>query len=188
MTKPPSCAPCPFYKLSTGFCPDSPAPHPKLALVGRFPGKDDLVSGAPWSGKGGRYWWREFIEPLGLTPGEVLICNVLRCYPNTHEFPIGTMKGKAVEACRQWDGALKAFNPNVWGISFNPGNLMKNPQQVKFLRRAMKRAGEYAREGQRPCLLLGQEAREKFASGLGGQEKWWQGHWWEGVYDHSGNH
>jgi uracil-DNA glycosylase len=180
MTKPELCKACPFAKSSTGFCGDFAPANPRIAVVLKMPGKEDLIWG-PMSGKAGRYWFREFMEPCGLTRETILFSSVIRCFPNGGEFPIGAQRKAAIASCREWDGKLKLFAPNVFGVSVNPAILLRNPQQTKFLRRAMQRAVEYADAGYRPCVLLGEEARDKYAPWLQGQMKRWQGHWFEGT-------
>lgn len=181
MTKPPQCSSCPLVKQSTGFCGDLSPKKPKLAVVMRMPSKADLVSGEPMSGPGGWHFWKDFIWPMGWSKEDVLIANVIRCYPNTGDFPTGKERVKGTAKCAElWDGGLLTFNPNVWGVSVAPHMLYATPNQKKFLARAFERAKEYIAEGKRPCLLLGTEAMNKFAPWLQGGMKQWQGHWWEG--------
>jgi hypothetical protein len=180
MTKPPQCAACPFVKGSTGFCADFVPARPKIAVVLKMPGKQEVVTGTPMSGGAGHYWWKEFMWPQGLRKEDVLIANVIRCYPNGNEFPIGKLRVLATQTCAlNWDDDLKKFDPNIFGVSVNPAALLRNPQQTKFLKRAIHRAVELANEGYRPCLLLGEEAKAKFAPWLEGGMKQWQGHWFE---------
>lgn len=126
-----------------------------FAVVLKMPGKEELVNGSPMTGKAGRYWEREFLWPLGIKRADLIICNALRCYPNGGEFPTGKVKVEALAHCRHWDRLVEEWKPNVWGVSFNPAALMRNPQQTKFLIRSLKRARDLAREGRRVCLLLG---------------------------------
>jgi hypothetical protein len=63
------------------------------------------------------------------------------------------------------------------GISFSPSGLLKTPQQTRFLQHAIERAVEFASNGLKPLLLLGDEAREKFLPHLSGGLKTWQGSW-----------
>lgn len=182
MTKPSAClTSCPFAKASTGFCPDFIPASPKIAVVLKMPGKSEVVTGVPMSGGGGYFWWKDFVWPVGLQKEDVALFNVIRCYPNGNEFPIGKLRGQAINTCAGlWDAPLKAFDPNVFGISINPTTLFRNPQQTKFLKRALLRAKEYSDAGYRPLLLLGEEAKSKFAPWLDGGMKQFQGHWWEG--------
>jgi len=147
----------------------------------RMPSKAEVVSGEPMSGGAGWHFWKDFIFPVGLQKQDVLISNVIRCYPNDGGYPTGKLRVLATNTCAAtWDGELRKFDPNVWGVSVAPGMLYTTPNQGKFLRRALTRAKEYADAGKRPCLLLGVEAMSKFAPWLDGSMKQWQGHWWEG--------
>jgi hypothetical protein len=181
MTKPPQCAACPFVKHSTGFCPDYVPSSPKLAIVLKMPGKSEVVTGVPMSGGAGHYWWKDFMWPAGFQKEDVLLANVIRCYPNGNEYPTGKLRVLATNTCAvNWDDPLKTFDPNIIGVSINPASLMRNPQQTVFLKKAIRRAKEYSDAGYRPLLLLGEEAKAKFAPWLEGGMKQWQGHWWEG--------
>lgn len=185
-TKPVTCGLCPFKYSSTGFVPDYDESLVQLALptlfscVLRMPNKDDIVSGLPMSGRGGKYWEKEFLLPLGIRREQIIITNVIRCYPKSGEFPVGVDRKRAVEYCRRYDQALQRYRPNIWGITIHPGVLLKAPNMADFLRRALKRAKEFAEAGYRPCLLMGEEAKETFAPWLDGSMKKWQGHWYEG--------
>ncbi len=175
MKKPPECASCPYAPKSTGFVPDQFPADPRFAVILKMPGKEELVNGVPMSGKAGRYWEREFLEPIGVKKSDLIIANVIRCYPHGGNFPTGKDRIAACRMCRQWDRIEKEFKPNVVGVTFNPAALMRNPQQTKFLRRALERAAEYARQGLRPLLLMGEEAVEVYAPWLQGALKRWQG-------------
>lgn len=181
MQKPAECSSCPYVKASTGFCPDWTPPNPKLAIILRAASKDEVITGQMMSGKGGRFWFWEFFEKAGLKREDVLISKVLRCCPNVGVFPIGAQKKQAVEACKRWDDGLKKFDPNVFLVSFSFFDLMKNPAQAKFIRRVIEKARGFIAEGRRPAILMGEEAREKYAPGLQGAGKKWNGHWWEVV-------
>lgn len=181
MTKPPACSSCQFAKQSTGFCADRIPTNPKLAVVLGMPEKWDVASGKPLSGGSGYRWWKEFVWPVGLREEDILVSNVVRCYSNSGDFPTGKLGIVAQKTCEEvWGGPLREFNPNVFIVSVDPTKLFKSPNQAKFLKRAMVRVKEFIEEGKRPCLLLGPEAKAKFAPWLNGAMKQWQGHWWEG--------
>jgi Uracil DNA glycosylase superfamily len=176
VTKPPACSTCP-YKASTGFVEDWVPDHPKIAIVMKMPSRDDLIKGIPASGKMGWYLWKDFLTPLGLGRDDVLLANVVRCFPNGGEFPIGKMRKEAIKHCGQWDQGIKEWGPTVMGISFSPAALMRSSQQTRFLERAIERAVDYSCAGEKPLLLLGEEAKEKYAPWLNGGLKTWQGTW-----------
>lgn len=183
MTKPNPCALCPLRSQTTGFCADW-IKTPRIAVVFRTPGKDDVASGVPLSGRMGWHIWKDFFEPFGLEKNDVLISTVLRCYPNGGDYPTGKPRVLGTVFCGDnWDQALKNWNPDVWGFAPDPAKLYATPAQEKFVKRAVGRAVELAGEGRRPCLLFGEEARAKFAPWLEGSVKQWQGHTWEGTLD-----
>jgi len=176
--KPSQCNGCPLIKLSTGFCPDLVPISPKVAIVLKMATKDEVINGVAMSGKAGWFWWKEFIYPAGFKREDVLVANVLRCYPHSGDFPIGAMKKQAVAACRRWDFAIEAFRPTVAITTFNPAKVYQSPQLGKFVRRTMEKAKGFVEAGERPLVLMGEEAREKYAPWLAGQMKKWNGHWW----------
>jgi hypothetical protein len=87
------------------------------------------------------------------------------------------MRTGAIACCRQWDTELVEFKPTVVGVTFNPAALLRTPQQTKFLLRSLEKAKKLADAGERPLLLMGEEAREVYAPHLHGSMKKWQGHW-----------
>jgi uracil-DNA glycosylase len=175
MIKPTKCQGCPFIKCGTGFAHDwvSIGP-PKIMVVMKMPAREEVVSGKAGTGGAAYYFWKDFIFPMGLRKDQVTICNVLRC---VGEFPIGKMRREAIEACRRWDDPIREWKPDVMGISFSPSGLLKTPQQTRFLKKSIERAVDFASNGQKPLLLLGDEAREKFLPHLSGGLKTWQGSW-----------
>ena len=177
-SKPEYCKTCPFAKHSTGFVRDYVPKDPKLAIVVRMPNKDEIVSGVPFSGRMGWKTFKDYFSPVGLKREDVLISQSIRCSPNTGVFPVGQERKLALESCRHWDEGIVKFNPTIWGTSFNPVMMIAMPSTGKFLKRAVERAVDYIEKGHRPCLLLGEEAREVYGPWLLGSMKKWQGFWW----------
>jgi uracil-DNA glycosylase family 4 len=178
MQKNPGCSGCVFAKSSVGFCPDAVPTSPKLAIVLRMAGKDEVINGQAMSGKAGRWWFSEFFEKVGLRRSDVLIANVLRCFPNSGEFPVGILRKQTITSCRRWDSDLEKFKATHYIVTFSPTALFKAPQQVKLIRRSVELAKQFIDEGKRPILLMGDETREKYAPWLQGQMKKWNRHWW----------
>lgn len=178
MTRPPYCSSCALHASSTGFLPDLVPLSPRAAFVLRYPYKDDLLYGEPLTSPGGRMWEREFLRPTGLRRDQVILSNVLRCYPKAGEMPTGKDRPNAVRHCAHWDTALLAWKPNVWIVTIAPSMLLKSPNQAVFLHRAMAKAADFSQRGYRPCVLMGEEAKEKYAPWLNGGLKKWQGHTW----------
>lgn len=179
MRKPEPCLSCPFAKYSTGFCADYFPAEPKLAIVLKMAGKDEVISGSPMTGKAGRFWEYEYLRPLGIERKDVIICNVIRCYPNGGVFPTGKMKESAIVACEHWNHLIEMFQPNLWIVTFNPASVMRTPQQGKLLKRAFELMWQKVAEGYKPVVLAGEEARELYAPWLKGQMKKWQRTHWE---------
>jgi len=187
MTKPPYCKDCLFVKLSTGFVPDFVGEDPKMAVVLKMPGRDEIISGEPMTGKAGWYWDTNFLEPLGIKRENLIIGNTIRCFPNGGSYPTGKNKTGAWKACEHWCAAILKFQPQVIGVTFNPAALLRNPQQEKMLRRSMEKAWGYALAGERPLLLMGEEAKDLYASNLTGMIKHWQGHFFPSALSTRGN-
>jgi hypothetical protein len=176
MTRPDHCKVCPLK--STGHVADTRPPEAKAVFVFRSVGRDDLVYGEPMTGKGGRMWEHKFLHPVGLTRQNVIISNVLRCFPPGGETPTGTGYDAACRHCRHYDGAVEQFAPTVWGITINPMGLLKTPNQETFYRREVERLAQFIAEGERPVLLCGEEARRKYAPWIDGSMKRFRGYWW----------
>lgn len=175
MTKPDYCRTCPMHKTGTGFVPDAAPSDPLIAVMLRAPNKDDILFGEPLTGKGGRYWEREFLWPLDVRRDQVLLTNVLRCHTG-ERYPIAKVRTQAEKQCRHWDTALTAWNPNALIVTFNPALLFLNPAQELFIKRAFEKAVGLAHLGYRPLVVCGDEALNMYAPWLQGGLKRWQGH------------
>ncbi|HOQ47949.1 MAG TPA: uracil-DNA glycosylase family protein [Bryobacteraceae bacterium] len=177
MKKPDECKGCPLMKNSTGFCGDYYPDEPIMAMVLKMPGKDEVINGEPMTGRAGKFWEKEYLHPLGLRRQDVLIANTIRCFPHGGEFPTGKVRKGALAYCRRWD-VLDKFRPDLWIVTFNPAAILRSPQQGKFFTRALEFARDRAREGYRPVILAGEEAKEVYAPWLDGSMKKWERHYW----------
>jgi hypothetical protein len=176
MIRPDHCRTCPLK--STGHVPDANPPNAVAAFVFRHVHREDLIYKEPMTSKGGRYWERTFLHPLGMTRQNVILSSVLRCFPPGGETPTGPTYDAACRHCRHYDGAIEAFQPTVWGITLNPAALIKTPNQETFIQREMERVAQFVQEGERPVLLCGEEARRKYAPWIEGSQKRYRGYWW----------
>lgn len=175
MKKPEECQLCPGNKICTGFVPDFSPPNPKIAVVLKMPSREEVTVGQPMVGPTGKYWDSHILRKAGLNRSEVLITNSIRCFPGNH-FPVGQNKLRMYQYCRQWDGAIKTWNPSLIGITYNPTTLVRTPAEQVFVERAFQKAALLAQMGERPLLLCGEEAKEIFAPHLKGPMKKWAGH------------
>ncbi len=166
MKKPNECTQCPGSKLCTGYVPDFIPLAPKIALVLKMPGRDDVAHGTFLSGNIGRWFTQTFLTPIGLRRDDITVSSVIRCFPNAGDFPIGVSKSRMFETCRQWDEGLRAFNPTIWGVCFNPLEIAKNRQRVVFIERQLRRAADWVAQGERPVLLCGDDAMSVYAPWL----------------------
>jgi len=176
MKQPDTCKLCPGSKICTGFAADYVPPNPKIAVMLKMPGRDEIIEGTPMVGPAGRLWEQKILHKTGLKRGDILISNAIRCLPNSQSFPTGLNKFKMFHECRKYDGSLTSWDPTVIGITYNPAHLLRTPAEFVFLERATLQAKSLSDAGERPLLLCGDEAREIFASHLKGPLKKWAGH------------
>lgn len=193
--KPLGCRHCRFQTSGAGFVADYCPSEPKIAYFLDFPSSDDVLERRPWAGRAGWAWTKDFIESVGLTRSDVLICNALRCRPHDNMYPTGTDKRSAELSCRQYDnklwapagmadGGLIKFDPNLFVITFNPYDSRKKPVLGPLIVSDLRRAVDKIAQGYRPCVLMGTDAMELVApwtSGKGGAQDW-RGHWYEGEW------
>jgi uracil-DNA glycosylase len=80
-----------------------------LVFVGEAPGRDEDLQGEPFVGRAGKLL-TEIIEAIGLTRGEVYICNVIKCRPPENRNP----EPDEIEACQPFLKAqLRSIGPKV---------------------------------------------------------------------------
>lgn len=194
---PEACKLCPLNWLGSGFVPDEmPATgKPRIAMMFEFPAGDDIVEGRPLVSRGGQAWLRRLVYALGHRKDEVLICNTLRCRPRQGRYPTGVDQRQAELCCRahdgtQWGGdidvpgGLLAFDPNVFLVSYNPGDILDTPSLYRLVRRDVEKAFSLADRDYRPLMLMGKGPAFLVAPWLQGKGgiKAWRGHWWEGSW------
>lgn len=180
-SKPDLCSLCPYHEIGGGFCADEGDSNTaKILFVLEGPGQEEILDGRPLTGRTGRFWEWKLLPHTGFVRGDVAIANTLRCRPPGNKYPIGKLRVVAERFCRCHDGkVIKPFHPTHWGVTYHPAALFRTPNRSKIILRALTRAGEIARSGGRPALLMGDKAMGVFVPHLKGGVKKWQGHWEE---------
>ena len=181
MLKPKECTGCPLEKSGTGFVCDKVAKDkPLFAVMFKHPGKMELVDNVPIAGHSLRSFQHLVLMPLKLNVEDLLLCNVLRCFPPDGKIPPGSEKLKAVLHCRRHGKELRAFGPTHTLITYEPFDLFKNPNIEKFLLGAFKIAKDMAEKGNRVLVLCGEFSKSVYHPNLYGGMKRWQRSFWKG--------
>ena len=127
-------------------------------------------------------WLKRLVERLGYKREDVFVGNTLRCRPPNNVYPVGDLAKKAARACRQYDQSVRAFNPNLFVVSYHPAAILRTPSLYRSTLRSVDLAFKKAAEGYRPCVLMGDTALHLVAPHLRGGLKLWNRHWWEGKW------
>jgi hypothetical protein len=167
---------CPLGKnrWRQGFAEDSGTADAKLLCIWENPSADDVDKReAASDAMGGLFngWLRD----LGLHRSDVLIANTLRCAD-----PSGASSPKGgFGPCRHWDDKINTYDPNIWGVTYNPSQCLAVPQWRLYVKRAIEMALMYRAEGRRPALLMGTQAMNAFLPHLQGGVGTWKCHFEE---------
>ena len=103
------CRRCALYRTRTHAVVSDGTPHAKLVFVGEAPGRDEDRQGKPFVGAAGQLLTK-MIEAMGLTRGEVYICNVLKDRPPANRTPLP----EEVDACLPFlETQLDIIRPKV---------------------------------------------------------------------------
>src|SRR5690606_5110726 len=97
----------------------------------------------------------EALLPEGRTRRSLVLCHVLRCHPPADFYPSQEQGRAEMERrCREYDRALRKFNPTVVGVTWHPSLLIPAKQQMPqgqiFACRALAAAFELSDLGERP--------------------------------------
>lgn len=92
-----NCRKCGLYKTKTKYVPGEGNPQAGLVFVGEAPGREEDLQGRPFVGNAGKLL-TEMLSKIGLSRGDVFICNVLKCRPPNNRDPLP----EEVEACGQY--------------------------------------------------------------------------------------
>ncbi len=80
------CTRCQLHQGRTKLVFGDGDPGARLVFVGEGPGRDEDLSGLPFVGKAGQLLTK-IIEAIGLTRGQVYICNIVKCRPPNNRDP-----------------------------------------------------------------------------------------------------
>ncbi len=184
--KPPGCLTCAYHLIGNGFCPDLLPPDPIIGFFLEAPGETEIQERKPLTGRAGKLWVKRLVEKLGYKREDVFIGNTLRCRPNTdgvaNKYPLGDMARKAERACRQYDGQVRAFNPDLFIVSYHPAAILRTPALYRSTLRSVELAFTKAQEGYRPLCIMGDTALHLVAPHLHGGLRVWNRHWFEGKW------
>lgn len=107
-------------------------PDADLVFVGEAPGRDEDIQGEPFVGKAGQLLTK-IINAMGLTRGDVYICNVIKCRPPDNRDP----RPSEIETCEPFlKGQLDIIQPRVICTlgSFASQTLLKSEVRISRLR------------------------------------------------------
>lgn len=175
---------CKMSYLSTGFVADSVGINTKLAIMLPYPNKDSAIENRPLSGGFGAWLLHEFIYPFGLKMDNLIVSHTLRCTPpwkKTGAYPTGKMKGHCEGACRNWDGPIKEWGPDMFVVSIDPQDIFNLTAYYRQFKKSVEKVVKFIDMGYKPVLLCGNEpARLIFQTIEGnGGAKGWLGHFGE---------
>jgi len=80
------CTRCRLHKQRNKIVFGAGNPRAELVFVGEGPGRDEDMQGVPFVGRAGKLL-TQMIEAMGLTRGDVYICNVVKCRPPENRKP-----------------------------------------------------------------------------------------------------
>src|SRR6201999_343435 len=82
-----SCTRCPLHQTRTTVVFGSGNANADLMFVGEAPGANEDKQGLPFVGQAGRLL-DTLLGEIGLTRGDVFVCNVLKCRPPGNRDPL----------------------------------------------------------------------------------------------------
>lgn len=177
LSKPDGCKLCRLSYLSSGFVPDKVSADPKLALVYDLPRNSDLLEQGYWGGSRGAEREAQYLKPLGLTRKDILISSALRCGP-PKDWPTGAMGTVAVKNCRQYDGALIEYKPDIALATFGLDDVATTPALYRLVMGTLEKAMRFQKRGYRPIVLAGTHAIKLVFPWMPGVKRW-HGHYEE---------
>ena len=186
---------CPLYTATPGIVYDWIPRHAKIALLLPTPQKGEMIEQTPLRGGMASWWKRHILYPLGLSPDDVAVCHILRCYHGRKCYPTGDWQRKAELACRHFDnnrcsaegiaeGGLAQWDPNMFLITHDLSDLIATPAFYRQVVNDLQKALNMTYYEFRPLVLCGKEPMELVAPwtiGKGGVKSW-RGHWFEGDW------
>ncbi len=129
-----ACTSCPLHAIRRNPVPGEGNPQPELVFIGEGPGVEEDEQGRPFVGRAGELL-TAMITGMGLTRGDVFICNTVKCHPPGEDTPnraptpdevaccihflhrqLALLKPKVI--CTLGNVPLKAlFGPDIGGIT-----------------------------------------------------------------------
>lgn len=138
-----------------------------------------LARGVPVVGRTGSVLNFRLLEQAGINRDECLIDNSLRCLPAKSaqgaNWPTGNAKHIAVSECRQYD-RIDEFKPTVIVITCHPAALFREVAPELLMIEDLRKAKEFADQGERVLILMGGKACETFLGYATNVSKW-RGHY-----------
>lgn len=199
-SKPEFCLSCPLHNDS-GFVADRWDENVKIGVLKRNPTKEEIRENRCLGGNAEERWIKDF---LGDIPVEAIgIAHVLRCGFTKDEIPVSLRK--TLNICRYYDDmsasssgtlekkdSLLSFDPNCFIITYDSREVSRKAAAYKiFIRRAFDLAKTLAYGGNRPLILMGEDAAKLVYPQLFEQHgshpretsfKSWVGHYWFGSW------
>jgi uracil-DNA glycosylase family 4 len=103
------CTRCKLHKGRTNIVFGTGDAQARLVFVGEAPGEDEDLQGEPFIGRAGQLLTK-MIEAMGLSRGQVYICNTVKCRPPNNRNP----EPDELETCEPFlKGQLAAVKPEV---------------------------------------------------------------------------
>ena len=100
-----NCAACALHESRTYAVPGEGSLAPKFVVVGEAPGKDEDACGRPFVGRCGKVL-RTALEACSVDPGDVFICNAVKCRPSRPDNPMKD-RPPEIDEMRPCSGFLK---------------------------------------------------------------------------------
>ncbi|MDI6726628.1 MAG: uracil-DNA glycosylase [Smithellaceae bacterium] len=126
------CGRCPLARGRRNIVFGEGHEQAQLVFVGEAPGADEDMQGLPFVGRAGQLLTK-IIVAMGLTRGDVYICNLLKCRPPGNRNP----KEEEIAACEPFlIKQLAALRPKVICTlgSFATNTLLRNEAPISVLR------------------------------------------------------
>lgn len=158
------------------------AAYPQLGAVYPPLAERFIRQGAPVVGRSGQFYWNKMMGPVGLKREDVFQMNVLRCKPpkiGDSNYPTGETRKEAEACCRMWD-RHQQFKPDTAVITIHPAALVRDITPLPLVLEDVRKARDFAAQGRRVMLLVGDKAAHQFA-GTPGNITWWRGNYSELV-------
>jgi len=106
-------------------------PHAELMFIGEGPGAEEDRRGVPFVGRAGELLTSMIEKGLGISRGEVYICNIVKCRPPENRTPLAD----EAATCRPFlDGQIAAVSPRVIVALGKPASSLLLGREVSITR------------------------------------------------------